>query len=95
MGRRRLEIYRRAVFLTNAGKFDSWRAAGNSEPEDHAAILCEIMAGLVSGIIAAPPGADREFPEKHLAPWIRRFFIDLEQTKLNDFYVRVGLLGRH
>lgn len=42
--------------------------------QDHAAILCEIMAGLVGGGIAAPAGADREFFEKHLAPWIRRFF---------------------
>jgi hypothetical protein len=25
MGRRRLEIYRRAVFLANTGKFDSWK----------------------------------------------------------------------
>ena len=69
-------------------------AAGNSEPEDHAAILCEIMARLVSGDIAAPPGADREFFEKHLASWIKRFFVDLEQAKSVDFYARVGLLGR-
>jgi TorA maturation chaperone TorD len=32
-----------------------------SEPEDHAAILCEIMAGLAGGGIAAPRGADRDF----------------------------------
>jgi TorA maturation chaperone TorD len=69
-------------------------AAGNSEPEDHAAILCEIMARLVSGDIAAPPGADREFFQKHLAPWIGRFFVDLEQAESIDFYARVGLVGR-
>src|ERR1700722_581859 len=34
------------------------RAAGRTEPEDHLAILCEIMAGLVGGDIAAPDGAD-------------------------------------
>jgi TorA maturation chaperone TorD len=70
------------------------KAAGNSEPEDHAAILCEIMAGLIGGDIAAPAGADREFFEKHLAPWIRRFFVDLEQAESVDFYARVGSLGR-
>jgi TorA maturation chaperone TorD len=70
------------------------RAAGNSEPEDHAAILCEVMAGLVGGDIAGPAGADREFFEKHLAPWIRRFFVDLEKAESADFYARVGLLGR-
>jgi TorA maturation chaperone TorD len=69
-------------------------AAGNSEPEDHAAILCEVMAGLIGGDIAGPVGADRDFFEKHLAPWIRRFFVDLEKAESADFYARVGLLGR-
>jgi TorA maturation chaperone TorD len=69
-------------------------AAGHSEPEDHAAILCEIMAGLIGGDIAGPAGADREFFEEHLAPWIRRFFVDLEQAASADFYARVGSLGR-
>jgi TorA maturation chaperone TorD len=69
-------------------------AAGNSEPEDHAAIVCEVMAGLVGGDIAGPINADRDFFEKHLAPWIRRFFADLEKAEAVDFYARVGLLGR-
>jgi TorA maturation chaperone TorD len=69
-------------------------AAGSSEPEDHAAILCEVMAGLIGGDIAGPVGADRDFFEKHLAPWIRRFFVDLEKAESADFYARVGLLGR-
>jgi TorA maturation chaperone TorD len=30
----------------------------------------------------------------HLAPWVRRFFVDLEQAKSADFYARVGVLGR-
>jgi TorA maturation chaperone TorD len=69
-------------------------AAGHSEPEDHAAVLCEIMTGLVGGGIAAPAGADRDFFQKHLAPWVGRFFVDLEQAKSADFYARVGSLGR-
>jgi TorA maturation chaperone TorD len=70
------------------------RRAGHSEPEDHVAMLCEIMAGLVGGDIAGPIGADREFFEKHLAPWIRRFFVDLEHAESADFYAHVGSLGR-
>ena len=66
----------------------------HSEPEDHVAILCEIMAGLIGGDLAVPAGADREFFEKHLARWIRRFFVDLENVKSADFYARVGALGR-
>jgi TorA maturation chaperone TorD len=70
------------------------KAAERSEPEDHAAILCEIMAGLVGGGLAAPAGADRDFFEKHLARWIRRFFVDLEQAPSAGFYACVGALGR-
>jgi TorA maturation chaperone TorD len=75
-------------------QFGIEHAAGNSEPEDHAAIVCEIMAGLIGGDIVGSAGADREFFEKHLASWIRRFFVDLEQAPSVDFYARVGSLGR-
>ena len=64
------------------------------EPEDHAAILCEIMAGLADRRLDAPAGADRELFEKHIAPWMGRFFLDLERAREADFYRRVGTLGR-
>jgi TorA maturation chaperone TorD len=111
------------------------RAAGQAEPEDHAAILCEIMAGLASRRFPAPAAlaseasgtsastrvfrramrgnsmdaraghspdegssaraaAERDLFEQHLAPWIGRFFADLEQAEAADFYRRVGTLGR-
>ena len=70
------------------------RAEGQAEPEDHAAILCEIMSGLASRRFSAPAGSDREVFEQHLAPWIGRFFADLEQAEAADFYRRVGALGR-
>jgi TorA maturation chaperone TorD len=70
------------------------RVEGNCEPEDHAAMLCEIMAGLVSGRLPAPPGTDQQIFEKHLAPWIGRFFADLERAEAADFYRRIGTLGR-
>jgi TorA maturation chaperone TorD len=70
------------------------RADGEPEPEDHAAILCEIMAGLASRRFPAPAGADRALFESHLAPWIGRFFADLEQADAADFYRRAGTLGR-
>jgi TorA maturation chaperone TorD len=69
-------------------------APGRSEPEDHAAILCEVMAGLADGSIPAPADAEREFFQQHLSPWIRRFFFDLEHAEAADFYAAVGLLGR-
>jgi len=75
-------------------RFGIERADGHTEPEDHAAVLCEVMAGLVDGRFGAPPGADREFFEKHMAPWIGRFFADLERAEAADFYRRIGTLGR-
>jgi TorA maturation chaperone TorD len=70
------------------------RTAGQAEPEDHAAILCEVMAGLVSRRFPAPADADRALFEKHLSPWIGRFFADLERAESADFYRRIGTLGR-
>jgi TorA maturation chaperone TorD len=70
------------------------RVNGQTEPEDHAAILLEIMAGLAGGTIPVPAGTDREIFDQHLAPWIGRFFADLEQSASAEFYARVGMLGR-
>ena len=70
------------------------RREGVVEPEDHAGILCEIMSGLVSGRLPAAPDSDRTIFEKHMAPWIGRFFTDLENAEAADFYKRLGTLGR-
>ena len=70
------------------------RAEGEVEPEDHAAILCEIMAGLAARRFGAPAGSDEKIFENHLAPWIGRFFNDLERADAAKFYRSVGMLGR-
>ena len=70
------------------------RAETMMEPEDHAGILCEIMAGLAGGAFAAPAGSDRTIFDKHVAPWLGRFFADLEGAEAADFYRRVGTVGR-
>jgi TorA maturation chaperone TorD len=83
-----------ARLRADLGKLGIERSPGHAEPEDHAATLCEIMAGLAGGRFAAPPGADRELFEQHLAPWIGRFFADLERADAAGFYRRVGTVGR-
>jgi TorA maturation chaperone TorD len=70
------------------------RSEGVVEPEDHTGILCEIMAGLASRRLPAPAGSDRLIFEKHMVPWIGRFFTDMEQAEAADFYRRVGTVGR-
>ena len=70
------------------------RAEGVAEPEDHAALLCEVMTGLINRKFPAPGDADREFFDKHMRPWVGRFFEDLERAEAASFYRRVGRLGR-
>jgi TorA maturation chaperone TorD len=74
------------------------RAEEQCEPEDHIAILCEVMAGLAGGSFAANAGDERrrtekQFFDKHLAPWARRFFADLERAEAADFYRAVAAVG--
>jgi TorA maturation chaperone TorD len=75
-------------------QFGIERVEDEVEPEDHAAVLCEIMAGVVGGRFEAPVGADRTLFGKHLGPWIGRFFADLERAEAADFYRRIGTVGR-
>jgi TorA maturation chaperone TorD len=70
------------------------RTEGNAEPEDHAATLCEIMAGLAGGRFGAHAGSDQEIFESHMAPWMGRFFSDLERADAAKFYRSVGTIGR-
>ncbi|BBC01101.1 MULTISPECIES: Cro/CI family transcriptional regulator [Bradyrhizobium] len=70
------------------------RIANNSEPEDHAAILCEIMAGFAGGRFPAPFDTQRAFFGKHVAPWMGRLFADIERAESAVFYRAVGALGR-
>jgi TorA maturation chaperone TorD len=69
------------------------RVEEHYEPEDHAAVLCEIMAGLIGGEFSAAPATQQQIFDKHLAPWIGRFFADLQAVAGADFYRRVGAVG--
>jgi TorA maturation chaperone TorD len=70
------------------------QAPDRAEPEDHAAFLCEIMAGVTGRCLPAPPGVDRTLFEVHLAPWMGQFFWDLEQAEAATLYRSIGALGR-
>ncbi len=70
------------------------RVESNFEPEDHAATLCEIMAGFAGGRFPASSEAQRAFFEKHLSPWMTRMFADMESRETAKFYRAVGVVGR-
>ena len=70
------------------------RSPDRREPEDHIAILCEIMAALAGNRFDTRPGADGAIFDKHLKPWAGRFFADLELAENARFYRHVGAIGR-
>jgi TorA maturation chaperone TorD len=69
------------------------RQAKNREPEDHAAALCETMGLIIASGAEISFAQQRVFFQKHLAPWMGRFFADMAKAKSARFYRAVGLLG--
>jgi TorA maturation chaperone TorD len=70
------------------------RAGISREPEDHIAILLEVMAGLARGEFDADFAEQARFFERHLKPWASRMFADLEMSASAKFYRAVGRVGR-
>ena len=69
------------------------RAGSSREPEDHIAILLEVMAGLARGDFEADFSEQARFFERHLKPWAARMFADLELSRSANFYRAVGRVG--
>lgn len=72
------------------------RTDASTEPEDHIASLCEMMAGLIVGMFGAPAdlATQRKFFDAHLAPWAPRFFEDLEAAASARLFKPAGTFGR-
>lgn len=72
------------------------RADHVSEPEDHIAALCEMMAGLIKGSFGAPAGLEeqRKFFDTHIGCWAPRFFEDLQAAQSAVLFMPVGTIGR-
>ena len=72
------------------------RAANVYEPEDNIASLMEMMGGMIVGRFGTPAelADQRQFFNKHIAPWAGHFFSDLEAAKNSILYASVGSVGR-
>ncbi len=70
------------------------RTEGLSEPEDHLAFVCEVMAGLIRGVCGTETVTEASFFARHLQPWAGRCFADLAAAAGARFYRPVGQLGR-
>lgn len=80
-----------SILRTDLAMLGFERQPDVSEPEDHAAALAEVMAMLISD--AADHDTQQQFYDKHLSPWMLRFFTDLQQAKSASFYRAVGQFG--
>jgi len=69
------------------------RQPGVSEPEDHAAALCDVMSLLIAGEAPVALTRQREFFGRHLEPWVGRCCRDLQQAGAAQCYRAVGQLG--
>ena len=70
------------------------RAGASREPEDHIAILLEVMSGLARGDFEAEFTEQARFFERHIKPWAAQMFADLEIAQSAKFYRAVGRVGR-
>lgn len=69
------------------------REDGVSEPEDHAAALCDAMAWLIQDA-EIDFETERGFFQAHLEPWIGDLFEDMQDAEVaSPFYRTVGRLG--
>jgi TorA maturation chaperone TorD len=70
------------------------RAQGRHEPEDHIALILEVMADMAAGEIAVNRAHEAAFFRRHLAPWAAQFFDDLAIAPSARFYRPVAEIGR-
>lgn len=83
-----------AVLRGDLARLGVARAVGRHEPEDHIALLLEVMADMAVGEIEADPQMQREFFNRHLAPWAGQFFDDLAIAPSARFYRPLAEIGR-
>lgn len=69
------------------------RQDGTSEPEDHAAAVCEAMALAIEDA-DVDMAWQREFFERHIASWMGDLMQDLEAAAAARFYRAVAVFGQ-
>ena len=66
------------------------------EPEDHIASLFDMMSGLILGKFSKKfsIGEQKDFFNKHLAPWVDLLMRYIESSRIAVFYSPIGTIGR-
>jgi len=66
-----------------------------TEPEDHAAAVLDMMAGLIDGAFGEPLTLDKQkqFYDAHVGCWMPLFFRDLEGASSSVLYAAMAQIG--
>lgn len=70
------------------------RASDRHEPEDHIALLLEVMGDMAAGDLALDEHRQAAFFQRHIAPWAAQFFDDLAIAPSARFYRPLAEIGR-
>ena len=90
---RKIQARTLAVLRSDLIRLGIAKREGYPEPEDHAGALCEIMSLLSQTPGGVPYDEQARFFRRHISPWMRNFFRDLQAAKNAEFYRAVGLFG--
>ncbi len=70
------------------------RNSDTSEPEDHIAALCEVMALMINDVQSDENlDPQQQFFDAHINPWADKFFKDMSEASSATFYRSVSRLG--
>lgn len=82
-----------AVLRSDLIRLGIERQEGVVESEDHIAALCDAMALVIRNSEEISLDTQQQFFNDHLAPWVGRFFNDMQNAKAAHFYRSVGFFG--
>jgi len=82
-----------AVLRADLDRLGIERQRDVAESEDHIAALCDAMALIIRNSSEIPLATQQAFFNDHLAPWVQRFFGDMQNARSAHFYRSVGFFG--
>ncbi len=82
-----------AVLRSDLAQLGIERQEGVVESEDHIAALCDAMALIIRNAHEISLTTQQQFFNDHLAPWVNRFFTDMQNANSAHFYRSVGFFG--
>jgi TorA maturation chaperone TorD len=86
-----------AVLREDLSRIGIARRGDRHESEDHVSALCDVMRFLIAGEAETPPAAlnvQRDFFQRHMAPWHAQLSAAIISANQTDFYKYVAAVLR-